>query len=309
MPSILASALLAAALTAAPTQAPTAAAPGYHMVVLGTLGGDHSSASAMNDLGDVVGRSQAADGTYRGFFWHQGHMVDLGAFTPTDVNNRGQVIGTLDYGLGGRVWHQGVMRPLDGLPVSPVAINDRGQIVGGDYTGTFLWTNGHARPLPLAAVSDVNENGQVAGGILLPDGFHAALWHLGRVTDLGAGPFNRSNTYALNDSGWAIGWQFSARQDPRGFLWRNGRALDIGTLGGDTTQPLAINNRGEILAVSTAADNFSRPALWRGGVLHDLSLAGVNRQGEVVDLDDQGRIAGSIRLDSGDVRAVVYEPQ
>ncbi|MGW3897417.1 hypothetical protein ACWD6L_19710 [Micromonospora profundi] len=309
MPSILASALLAAALTAAPAQVPTVATPGYRMVVLGTLGGDNSFASAMNDRGDVVGRSQVADGTYRGFLWHRGQMVDLGAFTPTDVNNQGQVIGTRDGGLGAHVWHQGVLRPLAGLPAAPVAINDRGQIVGSGDAGPVLWTNGHARPLPLATVSDINESGQVSGGIQVPDGFHAALWHLGRGTDLGAGPFNRSNTYALNDHGWTIGWQFSAQQYPRGILWRHGRALDIGTLGGNTTEPRAINNNGEILAMSTATDNLARPALWRRGVLHDLSLAGVSMQGEVVDLDDLGRIAGWIRQDSGIVRAVVYEPR
>jgi len=310
MPSVLATTLLAAALTAAPTHVPTAPGPGapagYRVVVLGTLGGDNSSATAMNDRGDVVGRAQAADGTYRGFFWRQGRMVDLGAFTPTDVNNQGQVIGTRDGGLGGYVWHQGVMRKLDG---TPVAINDRGQIVGNTNAGPFLWTNGHVRPLPLDAVSDINERGQVSGGVLHPpDGFHAAVWHLGRVTDLGAGPFNRSNTYALNDRGWAIGWHFSARQDPRGILWRHGRALDVGTLGGNTTELRAINNRGEILAVSTATDNFARPALWRRGVLHDLSLAGISRYDDIVDIDDRGRIAGSSRQESGVGRAVVYHP-
>ncbi|MET7876982.1 hypothetical protein ABZS52_08630 [Micromonospora profundi] len=259
MPSVLANTLLAAALTAAPIQVPTAAAPAYRMVVLGTLGGDNSHASAMNDLGDVVGRSQAADGTYRGFFWHLGQMVDLGAFAPTDVNNQGQVIGTRDGGLGPHIWHQGVLRPLVGLTAAPVAINDRGQIVGSGDTGPVLWTNGHVRPLPLDAVSDINESSQVSGGVLHPpDGFHAALWHLGRGTDLGAGPFNRSNTYALNDLGWTIGWQFSAQQYPRGILWRNGRAMDIGTLGGNTTEPRAINNSGDILAMSTAPDNFAR---------------------------------------------------
>ena len=32
----------------------------------------------MNDRGDVVGRSQVADGTYHGFVWHRGTMTDLG---------------------------------------------------------------------------------------------------------------------------------------------------------------------------------------------------------------------------------------
>ncbi|MFG1897288.1 hypothetical protein ACGFIP_25070 [Micromonospora zamorensis] len=106
MPSILGAALLAAALTAAPTAsaAPTSAAapvPGYRPVEVGTLCGDSSSAVAMNDRGDVVGRAQAADGTYRGFLWRHGRMTDLAAFTPTDVNDRGRIVGYPTDGSGG----------------------------------------------------------------------------------------------------------------------------------------------------------------------------------------------------------------
>ncbi|MEV2236611.1 hypothetical protein [Micromonospora sp. NPDC049891] len=313
MPSILAMALLTTALTAAPALAPTAAASvsraDYRAVDLGTLGGDSSYATAMNDRGDVVGRAQGADGIYRGFLWRHGRMIDLGAFSPTDVNDRGQVVGVRDDGPGAYVWHRGIFRPLGEPFTWPVAINDRGQVVGHTDTGPVLWTNGRARPLPLGQVSDINERGQVAGGVYVPDGFHAALWHRGRVTDLGAGPFNRSNTYALNDHGWAIGWQFSAEQVERGILWRHGRALDVGTLGGSFTRLRAINNRGEILASSQATDGSERPALWRRGVLHDLSLAGVSTEGEVVDIDDRGRIAASIRPVWGVSRAVVYHPR
>ncbi|WP_433271568.1 hypothetical protein ACQPWR_29610 [Micromonospora vinacea] len=191
----------------------------------------------------------------------------------------------------------------------PVAINNRGQIVGHTDAGPVLWTNGRAQPLPLSEVSDINEQGQVSGGVFQPpNGFHAVRWRSGRVTDLGAGPFNRSNTYALNDRGWVIGWQFSAAQYPRGILWRHGRALDVGTLGGSSTELRAINNRGEILAISEASDGRSRPALWRRGVLHDLTLSGIGIYDEVVDIDDRGRIAASIRTDSGG-RAVVYHPR
>ncbi|MFE2613279.1 hypothetical protein ACFXA2_06660 [Micromonospora chalcea] len=312
MPSILATAFLAAALTAAPTVAAPAAPgalAGYRMVDLGTLGGDSSYASAMNDRGDVVGRAQAADGTYRGFLWRHGRMIDLGAFDPIDVNDRGQVVGTRGDGSGGYVWHRGVLRPLGAPSTLPVAINNRGQVLGRTDAGPVLWTNGRARPLALGEVSDVSDRGQVSGGVYVPGGFHAALWHSGRVTDFGAGPFDRSNTYALNDRGWVIGWQFSAEQFERGILWRHGRALDVGTLGGSFTQLRAINNRGEILANSQATDRSARPALWRRGVLHDLSLAGVSTDGEVVDLDDRGRIAATIRPVWGVSRAVVYHPR
>ncbi|MEU7920666.1 hypothetical protein [Micromonospora zamorensis] len=104
MPSILGAALLAAALTAAPTASAAAAVHGYRLVELGTLCGDSSSAVAMNDRGGVVGRAQAADGTYRGLLWRHCRVTDLAAFTPTDVNDRGQVVGYPTDGSGGYVW-------------------------------------------------------------------------------------------------------------------------------------------------------------------------------------------------------------
>ncbi|WKU02535.1 hypothetical protein [Micromonospora sp. HUAS LYJ1] len=317
MSSKLATVLLSVALMAAPTLTPPAsasAAPGaltsYRMVDLGTFGGDSSYANAMNDRGDVIGRAQDTSGVYQGFLWQRGRMINLGAFNPIDVNDRGEVVGARDDGSGAYIWHRGIFRPLGGRYIRPVAINDRSQVLGYAAAGPVLWTDGRTQLLPLNDVSDVNDRGHVSGGISLPpDGFHATLWHGGRTTDLGAGPFNRSNTYGLNDSGWVIGWQFSADQSPRGILWRHGRTLDIGTLGGSFTEPRAINNRGEILAISATTDQHARPALWRRGVMHDLSLAGVSTEGSVVDLDDRGGIAATIRPVWGIARAVVYRPR
>ncbi|GIJ23416.1 hypothetical protein [Micromonospora lutea] len=172
MPSILATALLAAAVTAAPALAPTAAAPDtvaqYRMVDLGTLGGESSYANAMNDRGDVVGRAQGTDGIYRGFLWRHGRMIDLGDFSPVDINDRGQIVGSHDDGSGAYIWDRGLLRPLGDSFVRPVAINNRGQVVGHTDAGPALWTNGRSRLLPLADVSDVNDHGQVSGGVSLP---------------------------------------------------------------------------------------------------------------------------------------------
>ena len=69
------------------------------MVDLGTLGGLGSRAVAVNDSGQVVGTSQAADGSNHGFSWTTGGgMIDLGALGPNGrpaaVNESGEVVGT-----------------------------------------------------------------------------------------------------------------------------------------------------------------------------------------------------------------------
>ena len=69
---------------------------------LGDLGGDHTTAVALNERGQVAGRSETADGTVHAFLWDSGRMIDLGAragdvpSAATDLNERGQVIGRLD---------------------------------------------------------------------------------------------------------------------------------------------------------------------------------------------------------------------
>jgi probable HAF family extracellular repeat protein len=65
---------------------PTATEPSYTMTLLGTLGGSSSEAWAMNESGDVVGKSQTADGTSAPFVYFSDtkEMVDLRDFLTQD---------------------------------------------------------------------------------------------------------------------------------------------------------------------------------------------------------------------------------
>ncbi|MCA1597344.1 MAG: hypothetical protein LC772_13110, partial [Chloroflexi bacterium] len=73
-----------------------------HMHDLGTLGGAHSSALAVNDAGDVVGTSSLPDGQSHAFLWRRGKLMDLNALvaprTPVTldaavgINRSGQII-------------------------------------------------------------------------------------------------------------------------------------------------------------------------------------------------------------------------
>ena len=300
---------------AAPADQDGAAAPParYRLLDLGTLGGESSFATAMNDRGAVVGRAQSADGSYHGFLWRGGTMLDLGPLSPTDINNRGQVIGTRDDVGGAYLWSRGTLVALPGGLGYPTAINDHGHVVGMKSVDSgsdvpVLLTGGALRQLPLDTVSDINNRGEVSGGRATDNGFHASVWRRGTVTDLGAAAFDRSNTYRINDAGSVIGWTFSPQQDERGALWRHGIRTDLGTLGGNVTHPVAINKRGVVLATSQISDGSVRPALWRRGALTDLTAAGVGADDDLADYNDKGEIAASIRPVFGIAHAVIYRP-
>ena len=108
-------------------------------------------------------------------------MTDLGAWYPTDINNRDEVIGSLDFVTTAYLWRDGDLidlGSLGGLFNFPVAINDRSQVVGSssdqdNIDVPFIWSGARMRALPLTSVSDINNRGQVAGGRPSdPAGFH-----------------------------------------------------------------------------------------------------------------------------------------
>jgi probable HAF family extracellular repeat protein len=90
---------------------PVSAQPGsetwkirYSITDLGTLGGGYSSATSINNRGQVVGYSETGWGDLRPFLWQDGKMTDLGTLPggddhnpggipPADNNDRGQVVG------------------------------------------------------------------------------------------------------------------------------------------------------------------------------------------------------------------------
>ncbi|HEU5156047.1 MAG TPA: hypothetical protein VFU43_03560 [Streptosporangiaceae bacterium] len=310
-------ATLGLTLTAGASSAATVRAAGeYQVIDLGTLGGESSYATAINDRGEVAGASAIAlnDNTYHGFLWRNGAMIDLGLFDPVDINNKGQIIGRLGDEYHAYLWDAGTLTDLGtlgGLFSSAVAINDRGEVVGMSDTAdgqeaAFLWSKGHMRRLPLNAVTDINNRGQVTGSRPHGEGYHAAVWYRGRVTDLGAGPFDRGGATGINERGWVIGLFFSPEYHERGMLWRNGTVTDVGTLGGTFTHLQTINNRGQILGISQIPDGNTHPVLWQHGVLTDLSTAGVSAESDVRDLNNRGDIAGSIRIVWGVGHAVIY---
>ena len=128
---------------------------------LGTLGGTDSSASAVNDSGQVVGESSTADDLdIHAFSWTQaGGMVDLGTLGGTEsepfaVNASGQVVGYSytagDTDLHAFSWTQaggmvdlGILDPeiLSGTRGYNVAVNASGQVIWNSHTAGDTWSH------------------------------------------------------------------------------------------------------------------------------------------------------------------------
>jgi len=160
---------------------------------LGTLGGTHSTALAINPAGLITGTSTLASGQAHGFLW-DGAMHDLGTLggdfsEGTAINVQGQVAGFSNTTLGeiGRphafLWDKTTLRDLGtlgGADSYATAVGERGQVVGSSATASATCTG----------------RGPC----------HAFFWSAGVMHDLGTLGGSFSSALALNQRGQVVGW-------------------------------------------------------------------------------------------------------
>jgi probable HAF family extracellular repeat protein len=217
---------------------------------LGTLGGTDSTASFVNERGQIAGQSSTNSTpnnvatpfcgtnvpTVDPFFWENGHMTDMGNLggtcgTPTWMNNRGQVVGVMDL-AGDQVGHAFLWDKKEGL-------KDLGTLEGYSVSAYANW---------------INDAGEIVGESDSLTASRAFLWKNGAMTDLGTVAGDTcSGAKSINSRGQIVGWgSADCNHEDHGFLWENGGPIiDLSTLvlpgsGVTLINALYINDRGEI---------------------------------------------------------------
>lgn len=293
---------------------------------LGTLGGNESLATDVNNRGRIVGFSANSvpdpvsmfgfATQTRPFIWEHGVMRDLGTLAGPDgaaflMNERGQVIG--------QYFLNAAPNAKTGIPTQdPILWEEDGTAVDlgtlGGTVGTAVW---------------INNRGQVVGQSSLPtnpggcnpfgpggSGCHAFFWDKGVMTDLGTLGGDNSTPYSVNDAGEVVGrGDVPGSQSHHGFLWKGGVMTDLGTPHGDLCSTAAsVNSEGQIVGDAGACFVGGRAWLWEnGGPLVDLNTLAIPGSGlhlaDAALINDRGEIICAGVLPNGDRHAVMLVPQ
>ena len=241
---------------------------------LGTLGGNVSWATGINNAGDVIGWSGVLKGDYtdqdpefHAFVYANGTMRDLGragdSSSAWSINDRGQVAG-ISFADG--VWLRAGAKPLANLGFrgTPYDINGLGMMAGtydaGGEFRAFTYGNGILSELGTlggnwSQAEAINDRGVVVGAAGNATNGVQAFIHDGVMRPLfpATHPQEISEALAINNRSQVVGTLHDA-----GFLWESGRLTMLRSLLTAEQQarwgvltPTGINDRGWIVGVAS----------------------------------------------------------
>ncbi|MCX5683904.1 MAG: HAF repeat-containing protein [Planctomycetota bacterium] len=266
---------------------------------IGTLGGQSSRATSVNNWGDVVGYATDFDGNNHAFIYN--HPAG---------------------GAGGVMWDLGAL--FSGNNNAAYGINDSMQIAG-NYSSTAGATS-RAFQIDSWVMSDL---GGLGGGWSSATGINASGWVVGSsdignsdsnaflykdatMTDLGtlANILSASSAAAaINDSGQVTGWSDTSGGSTHAFIYSSGVMSDLVPIGvGGVSAGTAINSSGQVVGRSSSTtDDYSHAALFSGGSVTDLGTLGGGIRSEALGINDSGQVVGWSATSAGSSRAFIYD--
>lgn len=165
---------------------------GRTLTDLGTLGGKESTATDINNAGQIVGFASTYSDETHAFVYQQGRMSDLGTLGGTDsrangLNEQGHIVGSANVAGSNKahafVYRDGKMTDLgtlDGQESVALCINQSGLIVGTSGSRGFLYRQGkmidlatllpHGSGWKSVTPRCINDQGQIAGVGISTDG-------------------------------------------------------------------------------------------------------------------------------------------
>jgi probable HAF family extracellular repeat protein len=206
---------------------------------------------------------------------------------------------------------------LGGNSSQALALNNRGQVVGGSETvqgasHAFLWQNGRMRDLGTlggkkSTALSINARGHIVGKAHRRDGAeHAFLWQDGKMRDLGTLGGKYSVARSINDGDQVVG-EADTRLPSRigspiahAFLWQSGRMEDNGRSHSDSqSQAVGINNLGQVVGCTDAYGNHEDHAfLYDRGSMQvlDTSVRLTHQSSRAVAVNERSQVIGDTIL-------------
>lgn len=317
------------------TAAVPAAAQSYRVMRLGPVDAIRSSATAINNAGQVLGQMQDANGELRSFLWSDGTVEDLGTLggrmsQAYRLNDAGDVVG-YSQTAGGDYrafrYTKGIMTDLGargGSFSAAMGINKSGQVVAyaelaGHITHGMLHDGTTVRDLGTMDgridVVDINDAGDVVGH-QYPDhhgGFRRAFRYDGTAVQFFDTVSRESLTVTdLNEGGAIVGYVATPSGQLRAFLFRGNVMQDLGALSGGTQSlAFALNNVGQIVGAADTGRSGLQAVLYRSGAVHNLNHLIPRESGWVLHaargINDRGQIVGEGML-NGKQEAFLLTP-